>query len=372
MTYATGVLLHVRRRRDPLPRYRGVFKTLAAAVAAVVVVLASITAVVVGIGRTSAAFVQTQSSPRAFASLSPPPTQLARADISAGAIGTRWPVIADLMPVSPTITVASVSVPEAARVAAVAAPDPVRDTPPVKIQDRFASSKDAPSGAKTVTQAALNKPAADLDYTGSLGTAAPKLATADVGSITLPKTPGARADAPPAPMPQPRPRLASLPPAGDLGIRMEGDPDPAKTAIYDIVGQVVYLPNGEKLEAHSGLGNFMDDPRSHRQKNRGVTPPNTYKLKLREALFHGVQAIRLTPVNEDIMFGRDGMLAHTYMLGPSGQSNGCVSFKEYPRFLRAFLRGEVEHMVVVARLDKPPKSFARANTRSASNTFFAQ
>ena len=370
MTYATGVLLHVRRRRDPLPRYRGVFKTLTVGVAAAGVVLAAITAVAIGIGRTSAAFVQAQSTTRAFSSLTPPPAQLARTDLSAGAIGARWPVIADLMPVSPTITVASVSAPQAPRVATVAAPEPVRDTSSVKIQDRFASSKE--TVAKAITQAALDNVSTDPDYTGSLGTAAPTLATADVGTITLPKIPATRADARPAPMPQSRPRLASLPPAGDLGIKMEGDPDPAKTAIYDIVGQVVYLPNGEKLEAHSGLGNFMDDPRSHRQKNRGVTPPNTYKLKLREALFHGVQAIRLTPVNEDIMFGRDGMLAHTYMLGPSGQSNGCVSFKDYPRFLRAFLRGEVEHMVVVARLDKPPKFFARANTRSASNTFFAQ
>jgi hypothetical protein len=90
------------------------------------------------------------------------------------------------------------------------------------------------------------------------------------------------------------------------------------------------------------------------RKNRGATPPNVYNLKLRESLFHGVQAIRMTPVNEDIMFGRDGILAHSYLLGPSGQSNGCVSFKDYPRFLRAFLRGEVNRIVVVKRLEKFP------------------
>ena len=37
------------------------------------------------------------------------------------------------------------------------------------------------------------------------------------------------------------------------------------------------------------------------------------------------------------MFGRDGILAHSYMLGPNGQSNGCLSFRDYPKFLRAFL-----------------------------------
>jgi hypothetical protein len=47
------------------------------------------------------------------------------------------------------------------------------------------------------------------------------------------------------------------------------------------------------------------------------------------------------------MYGRAGILAHTYMLGPNGQSNGCVSFKDYNKFLQAFLRGEVDRMVVV-------------------------
>jgi hypothetical protein len=37
------------------------------------------------------------------------------------------------------------------------------------------------------------------------------------------------------------------------------DPD-SRTAIYDISARTVYLPNGEKLEAHSGLGDKRDDP----------------------------------------------------------------------------------------------------------------
>ena len=43
------------------------------------------------------------------------------------------------------------------------------------------------------------------------------------------------------------------------------------------------------------------------------------------------------------------MLAHTYMLGPKGDSNGCVSFKDYERFLRAYLNGEVKRLIVVQR-----------------------
>ena len=70
---------------------------------------------------------------------------------------------------------------------------------------------------------------------------------------------------------------------------------------------------------------------------RGVTPPHLYDLKPREALFHGVPALRLNPVGgEEAIYGRSGLLAHTYMLGPNGDSNGCVSFKDYNAFLHAY------------------------------------
>jgi Tlde1 domain len=132
----------------------------------------------------------------------------------------------------------------------------------------------------------------------------------------------------------------------------------SRTAIYDISAHTVFLPGGERLEAHSGLGDKMDDPRFTKVRMRGPTPPNVYDLTLREELFHGVRAIRLNPVDEDKMFGRAGMLAHTYMLGPNGQSNGCVSFKDYDKFLRAFLRGKVDRMVVVTHLDEMPSRVA--------------
>jgi hypothetical protein len=124
------------------------------------------------------------------------------------------------------------------------------------------------------------------------------------------------------------------------------------TAVYDITAHTVYLPDGSKLEAHSGLGDKFDDPRFAHVRMRGVTPPHVYELTLRERLFHGVRAIRLTPVGgEGNIFGRAGLLAHTYMLGPRGDSNGCVSFRNYPAFLRAFDKGEIKRLVVVGRLD---------------------
>jgi hypothetical protein len=83
---------------------------------------------------------------------------------------------------------------------------------------------------------------------------------------------------------------------------------------------------------------------------RGVTPPNIYNLELREQPFHGVRALRMIPQDERKTFGRSGILAHTYMLGPNGDSNGCVSFKNYDAFLQAFLRQDVKRLAVVTRL----------------------
>ena len=131
-----------------------------------------------------------------------------------------------------------------------------------------------------------------------------------------------------------------------------------RTAIYDITARTVYLPSGRRLEAHSGFGDLMDNPRHVHVRMQGATPPNVYNLTLRERLFHGVRAIRLNPVDGSRMYGRAGILAHPYMLGANGQSNGCVSFSDYPEFLNAFLRGEVTRLVVVERLESPPGKFA--------------
>jgi hypothetical protein len=135
----------------------------------------------------------------------------------------------------------------------------------------------------------------------------------------------------------PSARLSPVPEVGD------------RTAVYDISAKVVVMPNGERLEAHSGLGDKLDDPRFVNVRMKGATPPGTYILTEREALFHGVRALRMNPVGGSAaIYGRDGILAHTYMLGPNGDSNGCVSFRNYDRFLQAYLRGEVKRLVVVA------------------------
>jgi len=124
------------------------------------------------------------------------------------------------------------------------------------------------------------------------------------------------------------------------------------TAVYDISAHTVYLPDGTKLEAHSGLGSRLDDPRYVSVRMQGPTPPHVYELTPREALFHGVPALRLTPVGGDeAIYGRSGLLAHSFMLGPNGDSNGCVSFRDYNAFLNAYRNQGIRRLAVVARVE---------------------
>jgi Protein of unknown function (DUF2778) len=135
----------------------------------------------------------------------------------------------------------------------------------------------------------------------------------------------------------------------------------AGVAIYDIERGKVYLPDGEMLEAHSGIGRMRDNPAFVSRRNSGPTPPDMYNLSLRESRFLGVEAIRLTPAGGDAaVFGRVGFLAHTYMLRRPGDSNGCIVFKEYHRFLAAFKKGQIKQLVVVPRLKEAPASILTA------------
>jgi hypothetical protein len=160
--------------------------------------------------------------------------------------------------------------------------------------------------------------------------------------------------------------LASLTPSSGLFRR---GPDLAalgydnQTAVYDISARAVYLPSGLTLEAHSGLGRLRDDPDHVDQRMVGATPPATYELKPREKLFHGVRALRMLPVDGTSTLGRAGLLTHSYMLGPDGDSNGCVSIRDYERFLRAYDDGEIARLVVV-----PSLSSVQASQRATSQS----
>ncbi len=170
------------------------------------------------------------------------------------------------------------------------------------------------------------------------------------------------------------PQLASLPPQpnpqtkpGEPGIfdRLFGDPDRAakavlaanpNTVLYDITKRAVYMPDGEKLEAHSGYGQYMDDVESMHRKDVGVTPPNVYTVSFREKPFHGVRALRMKPVGGGNMYGRDGFLTHSFLLGTNGQSNGCISVRDYDKFLQAYEDGKFDQIIVLRSADEPGPS----------------
>ncbi len=212
----------------------------------------------------------------------------------------------------------------------------------------------------------------------------PQIAKADVEPTPRPANPAAAekqlAVATPAPA---RPAAPQAPATNTMvafarpdnpmrETKMDAVPWPDRgngTAIYDISAGVVHMPSGEKLEAHSGIGKMRDNPDFVHVKMRGATPPSAYKLTMRESLFHGVEAIRLTPESGIKPHGRDGLLAHTYMLARRGESNGCVVFKDYSKFLAAFKRGEVKRIVVVPKLSGRPAMTA-SGSKSGGKTLF--
>lgn len=235
----------------------------------------------------------------------------------------------------------------------------------------------------TVSQAQLDRAKQELSQAMlSVGTEAP-VAEAPVAKIPLPRVrpaiPNLTASLGPSlnvaksPSADPlsevgaalRKAFAMLQPSGttlalaspDGGIGNDGSDRPSgmvapghQTALYDISARTVYMPDGTRLEAHSGYRELLDDVRYVDVKDRGPTPPQVYELKPREKLFHGVQALRMTPIGEGDLYGRTGLLTHSYLLGPNGDSNGCVSFKDYDAFLKAFQNGSVKRLVVVKSL----------------------
>jgi hypothetical protein len=261
------------------------------------------------------------------------------------------------MPASPVarVTVLAIARPSVERPAV----RPVEQAPGLSFADRFAgaplwetaynnTARTEPRAAYASVQAPAQARRA-VDAVEAVAARAPTYALASASdSVPLPAAPS-----------ETRARPMTIASA----VTAFGEPD-SKIAIYDIAAHTVYMPNGDTLEAHSGLGERLDNPRFVNVKNRGPTPPNVYKMSLRERAFHGVRAIRLNPVDETKMYGRDGMLAHTYMLRNRGHSNGCVVFGNYQAFLAAFLRGDVDRLVVVERLDRKPTPSAKIASAS--------
>ena len=137
-------------------------------------------------------------------------------------------------------------------------------------------------------------------------------------------------------------------------------------AVYDISAAKVYMPDGSVLEAHSGIGQMADNPRYVQHKMKGPTPPHVYNLRMRESRFHGVEAIRMLPVDGKNKYGRTGLLTHSYLLrSGKAESHGCVAFKDYNKFLTAFKRGKIKQLVVVPGGGKAAGLKVASNGRGA-------
>ena len=120
-------------------------------------------------------------------------------------------------------------------------------------------------------------------------------------------------------------------------------------AVYDINTDKTSMPDGNVLEAHSGIGNMVDNPRYVHIKMDVPTPPRTYNLKIRKSRFHGFVAIRMLPFDGKNKYGRDSLLTHSYLLhGSSEKSHGYVALTEYKRFLTALKQGKVKQRVIVS------------------------
>ena len=123
-----------------------------------------------------------------------------------------------------------------------------------------------------------------------------------------------------------------------------------RVAIYDVSAATVYLPDGTRLRAHSGIGHMRDNPRYEHVKMNGPTPAGIYRLSMREKRFYGVEAIRMTSIDGRDPKNRTGLLTHTNLLRGRIGSHGCVAFQNYQPFLNAFKRGQVKTLVVVPEL----------------------
>jgi hypothetical protein len=123
-----------------------------------------------------------------------------------------------------------------------------------------------------------------------------------------------------------------------------------RVAIYDVSNATVYLPDGTRLRAHSGIGSMRDNPRYEHVTMRGPTPSGIYRLSMREKRFYGVEAIRMTSIDGSNPKNRTGLLTHTNLLRGQIGSHGCVAFQNYQPFLRAFKRGQITMLVVVPEL----------------------
>ena len=121
------------------------------------------------------------------------------------------------------------------------------------------------------------------------------------------------------------------------------------TAVYDISARVVYLPDGTSSKPIRAWGTPSTIRATKRARSRPDAAPSLPVGAPRRLVPR-----RSGPAPQPDRGRRSlrpaGLLAHPFMLGPNGDSNGCVSFRDYEAFLKAYENGQINKLAVVTRL----------------------
>ena len=122
------------------------------------------------------------------------------------------------------------------------------------------------------------------------------------------------------------------------------------TAVYDLSAHTVYLPNGTKLEAHSGLGDRLDDPNHVNERMRGATPPHLYETRAAGGFVPRRAGLASKSHRRRRYFRpRRSTRPHLYA-GPELGIPTAACRSRTTTDLRAYQNGEIRKLAVVARL----------------------
>ncbi len=317
MTYASPLHVRIPPRRNPRNNWP-VLKALAFALAAVAVVLVAIVAAVMGSGRLMPVSLETRTDLRYTGTFGPPQRRLA------------WSTLSNEVMQSPFYLAEAQTDADAAPVVALAAlPEAEKDD---RFADRFVTGS---LGPKVVTPEQFLRPAANarLDADRPLVRANDK--ASGVSRPCRPPKSASAAGARTKPRPgqpittSPRDRLRA-------GWRAAGSTFPGSAASWTIVSTSAF-------------------------RMRGTTPPDTYRLNMREALFHVVRAIHLCRrTGHDAWPRRRPSRPHAR---PNRRSNGCIWLKNSMNFLPSCAGGVGAH----GGGRNGRSVFARGNTQQRQN-----
>ncbi len=112
------------------------------------------------------------------------------------------------------------------------------------------------------------------------------------------------------------------------------------TAVYDLMAHTVFLPDGSRLEAHSGLGPLGTIPPMSWKRTGARRRRMNMNSRCARACSTACRRCGSIPsAGRMRSMAAPGCSPTPTCWGPDGDSNGCVSFKNYDAFLAAFQSG---------------------------------